>query len=126
MKTIVTTDRAPAAVGPYSQAVWAGDFLFISGQIPLDPHTGTIIGDDAAAQAKKALENVKAVLEAAGLGMEHLVKVTVLLDDLADFAAVNEVYAEFFPSDYPARAAYQAAGIPRGALVEIDAIAWRG
>ncbi len=126
MKTIVSTDRAPAAVGPYSQAVWAGDFLFISGQIPLDPHTGTITGDDAAAQAKKALENVKAILGAAGLGMEHLVKVTVLLDDLADFAAVNEVYAEFFSSDYPARAAYQAAGIPRGALVEIEAIAWRG
>jgi 2-iminobutanoate/2-iminopropanoate deaminase len=121
----VATPRAPAAVGPYSQAVWAGGTLYASGQIALDPATGRIVGGDAAGQARQVLENLKAVLEAAGLGMRDVAKVTVYLTDLSSFAAVNEVYATYFPADPPARATVQVSRLPREALVEMDAVAAR-
>jgi len=123
MKTIVHTDSAPKAVGPYSQAVRTGNLLFISGQLPLDPATMKIHGETAADQARQALANLGSILEAAGLGYRNVVKTTVLLADIRDFAAVNEVYAQFFTTDFPARAAYQVAALPLGAKVEIEAIA---
>lgn len=123
MKTIVHTDLAPKAVGPYSQAVRAGNLFFISGQLPLNPTTMKIHGATAAEQARQALSNLGAILEAAGLHYQHVVKTTVLLADIQDFAAVNEVYAQFFTMDFPARAAYQVAALPLGAKVEIEAIA---
>jgi 2-iminobutanoate/2-iminopropanoate deaminase len=122
-KSIVHTDRAPAAVGAYSQAVRAGSLVFVSGQIALDPQTGELSGDTAARQARQALTNLAEILKAAGTSLDRVVKCTVMLDSIDDFAAVNAVYAEFFPSDPPARAAYAVAKLPRGALVEIDAIA---
>lgn len=124
-RRVVATPRAPAAVGPYSQAVWAGETLYASGQIALDPASGRIVGADAAAQARQVLENLKAVVEAAGLGMRDVAKVTVYLTDLAAFAAVNEVYAGYFPVDPPARATVQVARLPREALVEMDVVAVR-
>lgn len=123
MKKAIRTDNAPAAIGPYSQAVKAGGFLFVSGQIPIDPATGEFAGEGIAAQTRQSLMNIKNILEAAGSGMDRVVKTTVLLSDIADFAGMNEVYAEFFREPYPARAAFQAAAIPKGALVEIEAIA---
>ena len=117
------TDKAPAAIGPYSQAIRAGDFLFVSGQIPLDPATGQIVGADAGAQARQALANLRAILAAAGLGMDRVVKTTLLLADMKDFAAVNEVYAAAFGGHKPARATFQVARLPKDALVEIEAIA---
>lgn len=123
MKTIIHTDLAPKAVGPYSQAVRAGNLLFISGQLPLHPTTMKIHGDTAAEQARQALSNLGAILEAAGLHYQHIIKTTVLLADIQDFAAVNEVYSQFFTMDFPARAAYQVAALPLGAKVEIEAIA---
>jgi 2-iminobutanoate/2-iminopropanoate deaminase len=122
-KRIISTDSAPAAVGPYSQAVDAGDLLFVSGQIGLDPATGELVAGGVEAQTSRALDNLGAILEAAGLGFGHLVKCTVLLADIGDFKAVNGIYAERFGSDPPARAAFAAAGLPLGALVEIEAIA---
>jgi 2-iminobutanoate/2-iminopropanoate deaminase len=119
----VSTDSAPAAIGPYSQAIRAGDLLFCSGQIPLDPSTGEIVKDDVAGQARRCLESLAAVCEAAGASLENAVRCTVYLADMADFARVNDVYAEFFPGDEPpARVAVAAAALPRGADVEIDAI----
>jgi len=126
MKNIISTDRAPKAIGPYSQAVTAGNLVFISGQLGLDPSTGKLQGNNAAEQAEQALKNLGAILGAAGIDFGHVVKTTVLLADIKDFAAVNEVYARFFTADHPARAAYQAAGLPLGALVEIEAVAWLG
>jgi 2-iminobutanoate/2-iminopropanoate deaminase len=119
----VHTDRAPAAVGPYSQAVRVGDLLFCSGQIALDPQTGELVGQDTAEQTRQVLSNLRAVLEEAGAGLEHVVKTTVLLRDMKDFAAVNEVYAEFFGSHRPARAAFAVVGLPKDGLVEIEAVA---
>ena len=122
----IQTDRAPAAIGAYSQAVvvQGGRMLFASGQIPIDPDSGEMVGgDDAAAQARRCLDNLEAVLRAADMGFEHVVRATIYLADMADFAAVNAVYAERFDRDPPARAAVQAAGLPKGARVEIDAIA---
>jgi len=123
MKQIIFSDAAPKAVGPYSQAVRAGHLLFISGQLPLVPATMKIEAETVAAQAEQVFANLKAILNQAGLGFEHLVKTTVLLADIRDFAAVNEVYARYFSGDFPARAAYQVAALPLGAKVEIEAVA---
>ena len=122
-KSIVETKNAPAAIGPYSQAVWAGELLFCSGQIPIDPATGKLVEGDAATQARQVLSNVKAVLEAAGLGMENVVKATVFFKDMADFQAVNEVYASFFKPPYPARSGVEVARLPRDVRVEIEVVA---
>ena len=123
MKKVISTSKAPGAVGPYSQAILAGDFLFISGQLPLDPSTKRLVGSNAVEQAEQAMKNMGAILKKAGMWYENLVKVTILLDDIQDFASVNEVYSGFFKSDYPARAAYQVAKLPLYALVEIEGIA---
>ena len=122
----VSTPRAPAAIGPYSQAVVAGDLVFTAGQIALDPATMELVGSDVRAQATQVFENLKAVLAAAGCEFRHVVKCTVYLADMADFAALNEVYASYFGDHKPARAAVLAAALPKGALVEIDAIAHGG
>lgn len=123
MKKIIATEKAPKAIGPYSQAVAAGNLLFISGQIPLDPASGEMVGTTAAEQAAQVFRNIKAILEAAGIGFGNVVKATVLLKNMADFTAVNEVYARHFSGDFPARAAFEVAALPRGALVEIEAVA---
>jgi len=120
----VRSDRAPAAVGPYSQAVRAGDYVLCSGQIPLDANSGTIIAEDFAAQARQVLDNLSAVLSAAGCSMAEVVRTTIYLTDLADFAALNEVYAGYFEPPFPARSTVQVAALPRGARVEIDAMAY--
>ena len=119
----IQTQNAPAAIGPYSQAVQAGGTVYVSGQLPINPATGEFAGEDIRAQARQSLENIKAILAAAGADMAHVVKTTVLLQDMADFAAMNEVYAEYFSEPYPARAAFQVAKLPKGALVEIEAVA---
>ncbi len=125
MKQIVSTANAPAAIGPYSQAVDLGNLVFTSGQIPIDPATGAI-PEGIEAQARQSLANVKAVLAAAGVGMEQVVKTTVFLKDMNDFAAMNGVYAGFFPAgNYPARSAVEVARLPRDVLVEIEAVAVR-
>ena len=121
-KTVSTTG-APAAIGPYSQAVVMDGWVFASGQIPLDPATGQMVAGDAAAQTRRVLENLKAVLAAAGSGLDRVVKTTVYLKDMNDFAAMNGVYAEYFAKDPPARATVQAARLPKDAAVEIDLIA---
>ena len=121
-REVVTAIDAPAAVGPYSHAVRAGGLLFCSGQIPLDPSTGEIAKADVEGQARRCLENLRAVCEAAGASLASAVRCTVYLSDMADFARVNDVYGEFFAGDPPARVAVEAAGLPKGADVEIDAI----
>ena len=122
-KVIVATDRAPAAVGPYSQGVVLDGWVWTSGQVALDPETGKMVGSDAATQADRALRNVKAILEAAGSSLDRVVRATLYLDDMDDFAAVNEVYAGYFGEILPARACVEVSRLPLGALVEIDAIA---
>ena len=122
-KTAIHTEQAPAAIGPYSQGIKAGNTVYVSGQIPIDPATGEFAGEDIAAQTRQSLTNIREILKAGGADMSHVVKTTVLLKDIADFAAMNEVYAEFFTEPYPARAAFQAAALPKGALVEIEAVA---
>jgi 2-iminobutanoate/2-iminopropanoate deaminase len=122
MREIISTDKAPAAIGPYSQAVKAGNLLFVAGQIGMDPATGQL-REGIEAQTRQALLNLKAILEAAGASLEQVVRVGVFLQDLKDFQAMNAVYAEFFPQSPPARTTVQVAALPRGALVEIDAIA---
>jgi len=123
MKTIVSTDNAPAAIGPYSQGVKVGNLLFTSGQIPLDPATGTF-PEGIQAQARQSLTNVKAILAEAGVSMDQVIKTTVFLKDMNDFAAMNEVYATFFTEgNYPARSAVEVARLPKDVLVEIEAIA---
>ena len=119
----VHTDRAPAAIGPYSQAVVAGGFLFTAGQIALDPATGQVVDGDVVAQAQRVLANLEAVLGAAGVDWGDVVKTTVFLHDMADFPRVNEAYAKALGSARPARSTVQVSGLPRGVLVEIDAIA---
>ena len=121
--TAVHTANAPAAIGPYSQAVCAGGFVYVSGQIPLDPATGEFAGPDIRTQTRQSLKNIAAILAAAGSGMDRVVKTTVLLKDIGDFAAMNEVYAEAFTAPSPARAAFEAAALPKGALVEIECVA---
>ena len=123
MNQPIYTPNAPAAIGPYSQAVQAGNMLFVSGQIPIDPATGEFAGADIATQTNQSLTNIKNILAAAGYTMNDVVKTTVLLADIADFAAMNAVYAEYFTENKPARAAFAVKDLPRGALVEIEAIA---
>jgi len=122
-RKIIATDKAPGAVGPYSQAVRAGDFVFTAGQIPLDPATGQMVQGSIEVQARQALTNVSAVLEAAGTSLSNVVKTTVFLADMGEFQAMNSVYAEFFPEAPPARSAVQAAALPLGARIEIETIA---
>ena len=119
----IHTDKAPAAIGPYSQAIQAGNTIYVSGQLPIDPATGAFAGNDIAAQTRQSLTNMKNILNAAGADMCDVVKTTVLLADIADFAAMNAVYAEFFTAPYPARAAFQVACLPKNALVEIECVA---
>lgn len=121
-KTAVKTSDAPAAVGPYSQGIKAGDLIFVSGQLPMTPG-GELITDDIAAAADRSLQNVRAVLEAAGASMDDVVKVTVFLADMADFGAMNEVYKRYFTEPFPARAAIAVKELPKGAPLEIEAIA---
>jgi len=120
---VVATDKAPKAIGPYSQAMIAGDLIFTSGQIPLDPATQAMVEGDARAQTGRVMENLAAVLAAAGAGFEDVVKATIFVADLADFAVVNEVYGKRFPKSPPARSTVQVAALPRGARVEIELIA---
>ena len=123
-RTIIHSDDAPKAIGPYSQAVAAGGVVYCSGQIALDPKTGELVGaGDVKAQTRQVMENLKAVLTAAGSSLAAVVKTTIYLKDLGDFATVNELYGSYFPSQPPARATVQVAALPRAALVEIDAIA---
>jgi len=122
-KQIIATDQAPAAVGPYSQAVQFGDFVFTAGQLGIVPGTGDFAGADIQSQTRQALENLAAVLEAGGSCLKHVIKVTVFLQDIEEFSQMNEVYAEFFSEDPPARSAVQVAALPLGGRVEIEAVA---
>lgn len=123
MRERVQTDKAPAAIGPYSQAIRAGGFVFVSGQIPIDPATGEFVKGGVGEQTERVLQNLKAVLEAAGSSLEQIVKTTVFLADMKEFAQMNEVYTKFFSGAPPARATVAAAGLPRDARVEIEAVA---
>ena len=123
MREQIQTKNAPAAIGPYSQAIKAGGLVFVSGQIPIDPETGEFVAGGIAEQTERVLKNLTAVLEAAGSGLDKVVKTTVFLADMKEFAAMNEVYARFFSSAPPARATVAAAGLPRDARVEIEAVA---
>ena len=125
MNQIIHTNNAPAAIGPYSQAVKAGNLLFVSGQLPIDPATGAFAGEDIAAQTRQSLTNIQAILEEAGYTLADVVKATVLLADMADFAAMNAVYAQFFTANCPARAAFAVKELPQAAKVEIEVIACR-
>ena len=122
---VVSTDKAPKAIGPYSQAIVAGDLVFTSGQIPLDPQTQQIVQGDVRVQAERVMENLSAVLSAAGASFATVVKATIFLADLNDFAAVNEVYGKRFPNAPPARSTVQVAALPKGARVEIDLVAMK-
>ena len=126
VRQIVKTDQAPGAIGPYSQAVSANGFVFTSGQIPIDPATGQFVSGGIAEQTQQVLKNLSAVLEAAGSSLHQVVKTTVFLADMQDFTAMNEVYANFFGAEPPARSTVQAAGLPRDARVEIDVVALAG
>ena len=123
MKTPVSTPQAPTPAGPYSQAVRAGDLLFLAGQIPIDPATGDLVGGDITVQARRALDNIAAVLKAGGLSMADVVRTTVFLADMNDAPAMNEIYGAYFPQPYPTRATVQVARLPRDVRIEIDAIA---
>ena len=123
MRDAISTEAAPKAIGPYSQAVRSGSLVFVSGQIPLDPVTGTMVAGDIAAQTHRVFANLRAILEAAGTSLDHVVRATVYLADMNDFAVVNEVYGTYFSSPAPARATVQAARLPKDARVEIDVIA---
>lgn len=121
----INTTYAPAAIGPYSQAIEANGFVYVSGQLPIDPSTGSFVEGGIQIEARQSLTNIKNILAEAGLGMENVVKVTVLLADINSFAAVNDVYAEFFQAPYPARSAFAVAALPKGANIEIEVIASR-
>jgi 2-iminobutanoate/2-iminopropanoate deaminase len=123
MREIVSTDKAPGAIGPYSQAIKTGGMIFCSGQIPIDPVTGEFVSNDIAEQTEQVLKNLSAVLEAGGANLASVVKTTVFLSDMSDFAAMNEVYGRYFSENKPARATVQAARLPRDAKVEIECIA---
>lgn len=124
-KTAVTSAEAPAAIGPYSQAVKAGDFLYLSGQVPLDPQTGALVAGGVKEQTQRVLDNLAAVLAAGSLGFSDVVKTTVYMTDLGSFAEMNEVYAKAFAAPAPARATVQVSALPKGAQVEIEAVAWK-
>jgi len=126
MKKVIVTDKAPGAIGPYSQAIQAGDFLFASGQIPLDPKTGQLVTGSIEDQARQVFENIKGLLEGAGYTMQHVVKTLVFAADINDFAAINGVYAQYFAENPPARSFIAAKDLPKGAGVEIEVIAWKG
>jgi 2-iminobutanoate/2-iminopropanoate deaminase len=123
IRKVITTDKAPKAIGPYSVGIAGGHFIFASGQIGLDPETGTLVAGGVETEARQALQNLKAILEAAGSSLDLVVKTTVFLQDMNHFSQMNAVYAEFFAEDAPARSAVQVAALPKGALVEIEAIA---
>jgi 2-iminobutanoate/2-iminopropanoate deaminase len=122
-KKVIHTDKAPKAIGPYSQAIQAGDFLFLSGQIPLDPKTGELVKGDIREQTNQVLKNIKSILESQKLGMENVVKTTIFLKDIGNFNLVNEVYATYFPSSPPSRSTVEVSKLPRNAEIEIEAIA---
>lgn len=124
MKKIIATEKAPGAIGPYSQAVRMGNMILVSGQLPIDPVTGAFAGDDIVSQTRQSLTNIKAILESEGLSMEHVIRTGVFLKDMNQFGDMNQVYGTFFEKDYPARAAVEVARLPKDALVEIEAIAW--
>lgn len=122
-KKVISTDTAPKAVGPYSQAIEAGNFLFVSGQLPLHPQSGEIVGNDITAQTRQSIENIKAILAAAGVSLADVVKTTVFLQSMGDFARMNEVYRQYFGDGSPARSTIEVAKLPRNALIEIESIA---
>lgn len=126
MNQAIHSEQAPAAIGPYSQAIQADNTLYISGQLPVDPATGVFAGEDIAAQTRQSLTNIGNILKAAGYDYCDVVKTTVLLKDISEFAAMNAVYSEFFAEPYPARAAFQVAALPKGGRVEIEAVAVKG
>ena len=121
-KEIISTENAPKAIGPYSQAVKAGNFMFISGQIPLDPKTGDLVSESIEDQAKQVLNNIKSICKAAGYSLDDIVKISIFLTDLGNFATVNEVMKEYFAEPYPARATVEVSGLPLGVNIEIEAI----
>ena len=123
MKSIISTDKAPAAIGPYSQAVKVGNLIFTSGMIPIDPATNTLVEGGIEVQAERALENVKALLEASGSSMDKVVKTVVFIKNMDDFAKVNEIYAKYFTADFPARSCVEVARLPKDVLIEMEAIA---
>ena len=124
MNIAISTEKAPAAIGPYSQAIQAeGKTIYVSGQLPVDPATGAFAGEDIQSQTRQSLENIKAILATAGADMSSVVKTTVLLKNIADFAAMNEIYAQYFQQPFPARAAFQVGALPKDALVEIECVA---
>ncbi|MEZ4538615.1 MAG: RidA family protein [Chloroflexota bacterium] len=122
-KKRIHTDEAPAAVGPYSQAIRVGDHIFTAGQVALNPTSGELVGDDVATQTEQVMSNLRAVLAAAGAGLEHVIKTTVFLQSMGDFAAMNAVYAQHFPEPFPARSTVEVGALPKGGLVEIECIA---
>lgn len=126
MNQAIATSNAPGAIGPYSQGIAAGNMAFVSGQLPIDPATGAFAGEDIVSQTRQSLLNIKAILEKNGMTMADVVKTTVLLADIGEFGAMNQVYGEFFTAPYPARAAFQVAALPKNAKVEIEAVAVRG
>jgi 2-iminobutanoate/2-iminopropanoate deaminase len=126
MKKIIKTSEAPQAIGPYSQAIEAGGFVFVSGQIPVDPKNGNVLQADIRIQVKRVMENADAILAAAGCGMQDVVKATIYLRNMGDFAAANEVYGVYFPSDPPARATVEVSRLPKDVSVEMDFVAWKG
>ncbi len=123
MKTIINTNNAPAPIGPYSQAVAAGDFLFVSGQVAIDPATGGLVMDDIKAETRQVMENIKAILTEAGIGFGHVVKTSIFLKDMQNFAQVNEIYGSYFSNAFPARETVQVAGLPKNVNVEITVTA---
>lgn len=123
MKTVISSILAPAAIGPYSQGTEANGFIFTSGQIPLNPETGELVGTTIEEQTERVMQNLKVILAQAGIGFDHVVKSTCFLADLADFAAFNEVYGKYFPENPPARSCFQVAGLPKGAKLEVELIA---
>jgi 2-iminobutanoate/2-iminopropanoate deaminase len=125
-RKIIKTGDAPQAIGPYSQAVEAGGFVFVSGQIPIDPRSGNVVQVDIKAQTRQVMENAKAILSAAGCGMSQVVKATIYLKNLGDFAAMNEIYGGYFPSDPPARATVEVSRLPKEVTIEMDFTAWKG
>lgn len=124
-KSVVASPNLPKAIGPYSLGVWAGDLLFVSGQTPIDPATGAVVSEDVAAQTRQSIKNVAAILEAAGLSLDDVVKSTLFIKDMNAFATINAVYAEFFHEPYPARSCVEVARLPRDVLVELEVVARR-